>query len=212
MKFRRIISLTAMVSFMVLILTAIVLFIQPHGRVAYWVDWRLWGLSKTQWDSTHIHAGILFLISIVLHLYYNWRSILSYLKDRIGQVRVFNLHFNIALLITFLIVCGTIIGIPPFRWVMNLNESIKESAVKTYGKPPYGHAELSSLKTLAFRMDFDLDRSIQGLKAAGINFENINQRIVDIARSNGKTPKQVFDSMIQAQEIHERGRRGTLRQ
>ena len=50
------------------------------------------------------------------------------------------------------------------------------------------------------------------LKAAGINFENVNQRLVDIARSNGKTPKQVFDYMMQAQEIHERGKRGMLRQ
>ena len=201
MTFRKIISLTAMVSFMVLILTSIVLFIQPHGRVAYWVDWRLWGFSKTQWDSTHINTGILFLITIVLHVYYNWKSILSYLKSRVGQIRVFNMNFNAALLITFLVVCGTVKGIPPFSWVMNLNESIKESAVKTYGKPPYGHAELSSLKTLAFRMGLDLDRSIQGLKAAGINFESVNQRILDIARSNGKTPKQVFDAMRQTREI-----------
>ncbi len=200
MKFRKIVSLTAMVSFTVLILTGIVLFIQPHGRVAYWVDWRLWGLSKTQWDSTHIHAGILFLLAIVLHIYYNWCSIVSYLKGKADQFRVFNLHFNIALLITSLVVCGTIARTPPFCWVMDLNESMRESAVKTYGKPPYGHAELSPLKTLAFRMGFDLGKSIQGLKTAGINFEGINQRIVDIARSNGKTPKQVFDAMIQAQE------------
>lgn len=208
MKFRKIISLTAIVSFMVLVLTGIVLFIQPHGRVAYWVDWRLWGLSKDQWDSTHIHAGILFLLAVVLHIYNNWRSIVSYLKNKVGQFRVFNLHFNIALLITCLVVCGTITGIPPFCWVMELNESIKESAVKTYGKPPYGHAELSPLKTLVFRMGFDLDRSIQGLKTAGINFESVNQKIVDIARSNGKMPKQVFDAMIQAQEMPEKGRGG----
>lgn len=200
MKFRKIISLTAMVSFIVLILTAIVLFIQPHGRVAYWVDWRLWGLSKNQWDSTHIHAGILFLLAIVLHIYYNWRSILSYLKDRIGQVLMFNLHFNIALLITFVVVCGAIAGIPPFRWVMDLNESVKESAVKTYGKPPYGHAELSPLKTLSFRMALDLNKSVQGLKTASIDFEGVNQRIVDIAHLNGITPKQVFDAMLKAQE------------
>jgi Cu+-exporting ATPase len=180
MKFRKIISLTAMVSFTVLVLTGIVLFIQPHGRVAYWVDWRLWGLSKTQWDSTHIHAGILFVLAIVLHLYYNWRSIVSYLKGKADQFRVFSLHFNIALLITSVVVFGTIAGTPPFCWVMDLNESIKETAVKTYGKPPYGHAELSSMKTLAFRMGFDLDKSIQGLKTAGINFEGVNQRIVDI--------------------------------
>ena len=199
MKFRKIISLTAMVCFTVLVLTGIVLFIQPHGRVAYWVDWRLLGLSKTQWDSTHINAGILFLLAIVFHIYYNWRSIASYLKDKAGHLWLNKRPFNLALLITAFVVCGTIAGTPPFCWVMDLNESIKGSAVKTYGKPPYGHAELSSLKTLAFRMGFDLAKSIQGLQTAGINFEGVNQRIVDIARLNGKTPKQVFDMVIQAQ-------------
>jgi hypothetical protein len=139
-------------------------------------------------------------LAIILHIYYNFKSIVSYLKGKADQFRVFNMHFNIALLITSLVVCGTIAGIPPFCWVMDLNESIKEPAVKTYGKPPYGHADLSPLKTLSFRMGFDLDKSIQGLKTAGIDFEGVNQRIVDIARLKGKTPKQVFDAMIQAQE------------
>ena len=199
MKFRKIISLTAMVCFALLVLTGIVLFIQPHGRVAYWVDWRLLGLSKTQWDSTHINAGILFLLAIVFHIYYNWQSIVLYLKGKVDQFRVFNLHFSIALLVTILVVGGTIAGTPPFCWVMDLNESIKRSAVKFYGTPPYGHAELSSLKTLAFHMGFDLAKSIQGLQTAGIDFESVNQRIVDIASLNGKTPKQVFDAMIRAQ-------------
>jgi hypothetical protein len=207
MKFRKLISLIAILSFAVLVLTGIVLFIQPHGRVAYWVDWRLLGLSKTQWDSTHIHAGILFLLAIVFHIYYNWRSIASYLKHKAENLWIYNRHFNIALLITAFVVCGTIAGTPPFCWVMDLNESIKESAVKIYGKPPYGHAELSSLKTLAFRMGFDLGRSIQGLKDAGIHFKGPDQRIVDIARLNSKTPKQVFDAMIQAQEAPTTGKR-----
>ena len=36
--------------------------------------------------------------------------------------------------------------------------------------------------------------------SSNIHFEGANQRIVDIARLDGKTPKQVFDAMIQAQE------------
>jgi hypothetical protein len=207
MKFRNFISLTAMVSFAVLVLTGIVLFVQPHGRVAYWVDWRLLGLSKTQWDSTHINAGILFLLAIVFHIYYNWRSIALYLKDKAGRLWVNNRPLGIALLITALVVCGTIAGTPPFCWVMDLNESIKGSAARTYGKPPYGHAELSSLRTLASRMGFDLGKSIQGLKSVGIDFKSPDQQLVDIARLNGKTPKQVFDAMMQAQDAPATGER-----
>ncbi|MFP7753178.1 DUF4405 domain-containing protein [Thermodesulfobacteriota bacterium B35] len=48
MNIRRITSMTMLVSFVLLSVTSIVLYIVPHGRVAYWADWHLWGLSKTQ--------------------------------------------------------------------------------------------------------------------------------------------------------------------
>ncbi len=200
MKFRKIISLTALVSFIVLFLTGVVLFIQPHGRVAYWVDWRLAGLSKSQWDSIHIHAGILFFVTIVFHIYFNWRAVVSYLKGRFGHVRVLNVYSGVALLITAVVVAGTIAEKPPFCWVMRLNESIKQSAAETYGKPPYGHAELSSLETLALRMGLDLTRAMQALAAAGIKVESQKQRLVDIAELNRKTPGQVYTVMVAAQE------------
>jgi len=64
MKIRRITSLTALLSFSFMILTAIILYIVPPGRVAYWSDWHPWGLSKTQWSNIHIILGLLLLISI----------------------------------------------------------------------------------------------------------------------------------------------------
>ena len=52
MKMRKITSLTAALSFLLMVLTSIILYIVPQGRVAYWADWRLWGLSKTDWGNT----------------------------------------------------------------------------------------------------------------------------------------------------------------
>ena len=71
MKIRKITSLIALLSFLLLILNSIVLYIVPHGRIAYWADWRLWGLTKTEWENQHIIIGILFLLAIFLHIYYN---------------------------------------------------------------------------------------------------------------------------------------------
>jgi hypothetical protein len=39
-------SLLSFGGFIVLALTGIVLFIMPHGRVAYWTDWRFLGLTE----------------------------------------------------------------------------------------------------------------------------------------------------------------------
>ena len=75
MNIRRIASLTALVSFSMLAASSIVLYVAPQGRVAYWTDWRLLGLNKTDWGNIHINLNLLLLISIGLHAYYNWSPI-----------------------------------------------------------------------------------------------------------------------------------------
>ena len=66
MNIRRMTSLTAALSFIILFVTIVVLYIVPQGRVAYWADWRLWGMTKEQWGNIHLNIGLLFLLSIQL--------------------------------------------------------------------------------------------------------------------------------------------------
>lgn len=101
-KIRKITSLTALLAFLVMLLTSVVLYVVPQGRVAYWADWRLWGLTKTDWGNLHIVLGFLFLITLGLHIYDNWKPMISYLKNKLKQIKVFTPEFNIALAITVL--------------------------------------------------------------------------------------------------------------
>jgi hypothetical protein len=108
--------------------------------VAYWADWKLWGLTKPAWGNIHINLGLLFLIALFIHVYYNWRPLINYLKDRAKKIKVFTPDFNAAFVVTVSFVIGTILMVPPFNWVMSLNEHFKDSASVKYGEPPYGHA------------------------------------------------------------------------
>ncbi len=195
MKIRKITSLTALVSFLLLILNSVVLYIVPHGRVAYWADWRLGGLTKTEWGNQHIIIGVLFLISIFLHIYYNWKPILAYLKNRAKQFKLFTREFNIALILTIICTVGAYVEVPPFNWVLDFSESIKNSAAKTYGEPPYGRAELSTLKTFTSKMGLDLTGSMQRLQKAGIRLEDEKQTLLEIAKLNKMAPQQVYFAM-----------------
>jgi hypothetical protein len=195
MKIRRVTSLTALLSFALLIITGIVLYIVPHGRIAYWADWHLWGLTKTEWNNIHINLGILLLLSISLHIYYNWKTIVSYLKNKAKQVKVFTREFNIALVLTIIFTLGTYLFIPPFSWVLEFSDFIKDSAAVEYGEPPYGHAELSSLKSFTSKIGFDLDQSMVRLKKAGIKFESAGQTLREIARTNRLSPQQLYLAM-----------------
>ena len=193
MNLRRITSLTMLISFILLVTTSVILYIVPYGRVAYWSNWRLWGLSKTQWSELHLNLGILLLIGGLLHIYYNWKAITAYLKNKARQLRIFTSELNIALLVTFMVILGTYFHVPPMSTVLEINEAIKEASAKKYGEPPYGHAELSSLKAFTKKLGLDLNKSIALLKKAGIKFEGPNETLEKIANRNGIRPKDVYE-------------------
>jgi hypothetical protein len=175
MKIRRITSLSALLSFLALVTTSVILYIVPHGRVAYWADWHLWGLTKTEWSNIHMNLGLLLLISIGLHIYYNWKAILSYLKNKAKQIKVFT-------------------------------DSVKNAATKKYGEPPYGHAELSSLKVFAKKMRFDLTEAMTRLNKADISVDSEKQTLQDIATRNHLSPQQVYLAMKPAAEVGKPGK------
>ncbi len=195
MNIRKITSMTMLVSFILLALTSVILYITPHGRVAYWSDWRLWGLSKTQWDNLHINLGVLFLLAGILHIFYNWRPIFAYMKDRQRRVRVFTGSFTLALLLCLVVGAGTLLNVPPMSTVIHFAETIKERAAEQYGEPPYGHAELSSLRLFARRTGMDLQKAILLLRQDGIRVTSPEETIKEIAQQHNCTPKDLFDKM-----------------
>ena len=195
MKMRKITSLTALLSFSMLAITSIVLYVVPQGRVAYWADWRLLGLSKTDWGNIHINLGLLFLLSIFLHVYYNWKPIVSYLKNRSRQIKIFTPEFNAAIALTLVFILGTYFALPPFSWVLDLNDSLKVAASKKYGEPPYGHAELSNLKTFTRKTGLDFDESLERLRAAGYQADGENRTLAELSRINGISPQQLYTAM-----------------
>ena len=74
---RKVTSLTLIIAGFIEIVTSVVLYIMPAGRVAYWADYQLFGLSKTEWGDIHITVGTLLLIVASIHVYLNWRPIMQ---------------------------------------------------------------------------------------------------------------------------------------
>jgi hypothetical protein len=178
-----------------MVLTSVVLYIVPQGRVAYWADWHLLGLTKTEWGNIHINLGLLFLISLFLHIYYNWKALISYLKNKTKQIKVFTPDFNLALAVTLAVAIGTYVMAPPFSWVMSLNDHFKDSGAEKYGEPPYGHAELSSLKTFANKLNLDLEKSMKLLDQAGYRVADSAVTLKTISEQNDIPPQQVYKTI-----------------
>jgi hypothetical protein len=79
-------SLCSLLSFILLCNTGIILYIEPHGRVAYWIKWHFLNLEKDQWGNIHVYSGLLFLIAGGFHIYYNWKPLVEYLSGKIKSV------------------------------------------------------------------------------------------------------------------------------
>lgn len=199
MNMRKITSMTMLLSLIVLTINSIMLYVVPEGRIAYWADWRFLGLTKGDWGAQHTTVGVLFLIAGVLHIFYNWKPILAYMKNKTRQIRVFTGSFNIALVVTAVFVVGTYYNIPPMSTILVISESIKDSAAVTYGEPPYGHAESSSLKMFAKRENLDIEKSLNLLKEAGISINGEEDILKDVARANNRSPQQIYNIIEAAQ-------------
>ncbi len=195
MNIRKITSMTMLLSFILCVLTSIILYIVPQGRVAYWADWHLWGMTKGQWSDLHVNLGFLLLFAGLFHVYYNWTVIAAYMKNKAREVKVFTGSFNVALVLCLIVGFGTFYKIPPVYTVIDFSESIKDAAATKYGEPPYGHAENSSLKSFTKKVDIDLTGAKELLNKAGIAFTGDQQSIAEIAAANSMTPKALHAVM-----------------
>lgn len=198
MNIRRTVSLTLLISLLPLILTSVILYIVPEGRVAYWSNWTMLGLSKTQWGDIHINLGWLFVVAGILHLYLNWKPVVVYMKSKTKELKVFTLEFNIGLLLTLFFIVGTLMGVPPLSTILDFGTSFKEAAAEKYGEPPYGHAERSSIQTLAGRTGLDFERVKTEFSLAGVKYEDEKQTVLEVAIANNLTPKDVWLVMQKA--------------
>jgi len=190
---RGFISLLTALSFLIMTVSGIILFITPQGRVAYWLDWTFWGISKAQWGDMHITTSLLFALAGLWHTWLNWRALVSYFQDKVKKTVALKWELAIAMLITIFCTVGGIYKTPPLSYVLELNDWIKDSWVKSPDdEPVISHAELLPLKNFLKKVDIELEPALAELKKQGITVSGPDQKLLDISRNNGKSPAAIY--------------------
>jgi hypothetical protein len=195
LRLRRVVSLSMLLIAAVLTYTGVMLYIAPQGRVAYWTDWQLLGLSKEQLGGIHTTCSFLFVALGLLHTWYNWKPIVNYLKNKSKQLKVVTPDMVVASVLVTLFVVGTGLGLPPFQQIVDVGEAIKDWWEEREGSPPYGHAELSPLESLTGRMGWDTQACLGFLDERGLVIGGARETLGDIAAANGMSPAQLFALM-----------------
>lgn len=187
-------SLCSLVSFVLLCFTGIILYIEPHGRVAYWTKWQFLALEKDQWGAVHVFSGLLLLIAGGFHLYYNWKPLIKYLSAKIESALRYKKELGISLFILLWIVVSGIWSLPPLVYVSELGESIKNSWITSPElEPPFGHAELVSLKTFCKKQRISLDQAMMELRKAGFRVDSPKSTLTEIAESKRSSGMGVYE-------------------
>jgi hypothetical protein len=190
-KFRGFISLLLACCFLVASVSGIVLYVTPKGRVANWTNWSMLGLDKHGWSAVHMNACLLVLVASGVHLVLNWRVFTSYIKRKSAGLNL-KLEMATALLMTTIVVAGTVLDAQPFRSTVALNETIKAHWERQAPAGPAPHAEEFSVAVLASNIGLSLEQVTTALEREGFDVGSSDRSIGQLAAKSGVAPSDVF--------------------
>jgi len=179
--------------FILIGLTGIILYAAPPGRIAYWLDWRFLGINKTGFQTIHTVFSFLFVITAVLHIYYNWNVLKRYIVVPGAGGINYSRELIVSLAVVAVLIMGSLISIPPFSTLMNLGDAASNSWHSKEDEPPIPHAELMTLREIAERLDLPPENAVEILKKENISVKSPGQRIAGIARSNRTSAKKIYE-------------------
>lgn len=121
--FRKITSFLMLYSFIIMVVSGIVLFISPFGRLSMMIDWRIMGLTKMDYQALHLIFMLIFTIAGLLHIFFNYKAIKNYLKSKSKKMVVFTNTNVIAIIITAGFFYATVKHIEPLETFVKMNKS-----------------------------------------------------------------------------------------
>lgn len=193
-KWRAFVSLYISFSFIIIVISGIVLYLAPSGRIAHWTQIYILGLEKDSWQAIHTIFTYLFVIGGGLHIYYNWKPLMSYFKNKAKEKISIRKELLFSLILTIAIFAFTLKEIPPFSSVMELGETLKDSWSNEQTEPPVPHAESMSFVELAEVIELSAAGMINNLSKSGI-IALENEIIENVAVQNNITPMELFEKM-----------------
>lgn len=190
-QFRAFVSVLSGFLFTLLIVTGIVLFITPPGRIANWTGWTFWHLSKHEWIDLHICFSGVFLLAGLVHLWLNIKPMMRYFVQTAHTAKQLRWEPAAAMILCGVVFWGAMKPFVPFRSLLNLNERAKFSWEKPTQQAPIPHAELLTIAELASKAGLEADVIQFNLRNNGIEV-GWDDVFGDIAKQHHLSPNELF--------------------
>ncbi len=203
-KFRAFTALIMLWSFILETVSGIVLYVVPPGRIAHWTNWKLWGMTKEEWAAVHTILGYVFLIFAVIHIIYNWRPILNYIRKKIHSGLRARRELAVSLLLTLVVTAATLVGIPPFSTIMDFGESLRYAWEESRSEPFMAHAELLRFDEFVTEIGIPLERAREILSGKGIEIQDPALTVKDVAEAGRVSPSGIYEIILSGLAPEER--------
>ena len=188
---RAFVSLTLAVGFLITMFAGLILYLTPHGRVANWTGWSVLGLGKEQWGEVHMTGSALFVSMAVVHLIYNWKPLLAYLRRKAKEGPGMRWEPVAALAVGLLFLTGTVQEWPPFHSVVTVNTSVKGYWEARAAQAPRPHAEELTIAAYAEEIGMRPEGVMRRLNEAGIQVDDSSEKLRSVADRHGLAPSDL---------------------
>jgi len=193
-------SLYVSFSFIIMVISGVVLFLAPAGRIAKWTHIFIFGMEKESWQAIHTIFTFLFIIAGIIHIYFNWKPLINYFKSRAKNKITIRKELILSFLVTLAIFVLTLFNIPPFSTVMEAGESLTDSWATEENEPPVPHAETMTFVELANAIEKPVDIMLFNLKEQKITASK-DDIIKEVADRNKLTPMDLFEKMKTVKKV-----------
>ncbi len=191
------ISIGLLLSFFVMLVSGIVLYIAPEGSLSRWIGWDILNLSKKQWEYQHTIFSYLFILFSIFHVFkINWSYLISYFV--VEKFKMINLkEIIVAVVITVFIFMGTLFNWSPFRNIIQFGNKISDSYAENVEMSNIPDAEKLSLKDFAKEV-FNVSYSDLVSNLEKFDFDKVdeNSTVIDFCNLNDITPEEFYLSFL----------------
>ncbi|MBP1594807.1 MAG: hypothetical protein H6Q05_184 [Acidobacteria bacterium] len=200
-RFRSCNTLVVFLSFLAAVISGVALYLRPEGSLARWMGWELAGLDKKQWEAAHMGVVLLFMISSFLHIWYNFKALVFYLRGKAALVFSSGLRWPLilettgAVAIVALVFTGAVALWTPFSNVVHLRNSLKDAKYSLVLSPPIMDADKLTVADFCRAAALDTDAAVRRATARGVVIEDLNMDIGRIAQINRMSPENLYQAL-----------------
>lgn len=126
-NWRGLVTLLILLSSIIVLISGMVMFVAPSGRVAREIGWTLLGLDRAQWQTLHLSFAVVFVTIGLFHLGFNWQGLLHHLRNRASRHLTLNWEAVVALAAVIWVAIGAVWMLPPASSLHDLNAYFRKT-------------------------------------------------------------------------------------